>query len=428
MLATALATSCKKDDGDGGETEYFFDNEYWNSCTDTIVTGPADDITYFSAKMKGRITFKETIVAGLGNKETHGVLISESVQDSTMVFGAEEVEAVVCKSQAKLYTVEATGLKMGTRYYYRAYAHNTKLNKYHYGRVFYFTTLMGKAETLEAQDVTPYSADVYGSSSIDIRDERFDGEVGIVYTTRNTDRPSIEVDKIAVGHMVADDSTRFVVELDTLTEQTKYTYMAYLRIGTEYYYGGVRSFSTSKFEISTASVVDLGLSSGTLWASMNVGASSVTDAGTYFAWGDPTGEVFEVDNTDLYFTANVYDLSSDKDMATQNVGVGYRTPSVEQMKELLNSCEWHWTTYNGVNGYVVRGVNGQTIFLPTGGELAPTTSGDRNLVGVGISGNYWTGSRTLFSKAYHLTFDRESHAVGERGPWFGFNVRAVVSQ
>ena len=35
--------------------------------------------------------------------------------------------------------------------------------------------------------------------------------------------------------------------------------------------------------------VDLGLPSGTLWATMNVGANSETDTGLYFAWGETTG-------------------------------------------------------------------------------------------------------------------------------------------
>lgn len=32
--------------------------------------------------------------------------------------------------------------------------------------------------------------------------------------------------------------------------------------------------------------IDLGLPSGTLWATMNVGASSPEDYGDYFAWGE----------------------------------------------------------------------------------------------------------------------------------------------
>lgn len=32
--------------------------------------------------------------------------------------------------------------------------------------------------------------------------------------------------------------------------------------------------------------IDLGLPSGTLWASCNLGASSLLEFGDYFAWGD----------------------------------------------------------------------------------------------------------------------------------------------
>ena len=41
---------------------------------------------------------------------------------------------------------------------------------------------------------------------------------------------------------------------------------------------------------SAVEAVDLGLS--VLWANCNMGASSPTDYGGYFAWGDPTGTLW----------------------------------------------------------------------------------------------------------------------------------------
>ena len=46
--------------------------------------------------------------------------------------------------------------------------------------------------------------------------------------------------------------------------------------------------------------VDLGLPSGTLWASVNVGAASETDNGILFVWGDVTGTKLLADNSTSY--------------------------------------------------------------------------------------------------------------------------------
>ena len=43
------------------------------------------------------------------------------------------------------------------------------------------------------------------------------------------------------------------------------------------------------FDNNGYSYVDLGLPSGTLWATCNVGASKPSDAGLYFQWGDTQG-------------------------------------------------------------------------------------------------------------------------------------------
>ena len=54
--------------------------------------------------------------------------------------------------------------------------------------------------------------------------------------------------------------------------------------------------------------VDLGLPSGTLWANMNVGASSESDNGILFIWGDVTGTKIDADNDATY--TNVTSLTS----------------------------------------------------------------------------------------------------------------------
>lgn len=91
-----------------------------------------------------------------------------------------------------------------------------------------------------------------------------------------------------------------------------------------------------KLEITEGSVVDLGLS--VKWASSNVGATSPEEGGLAFRLSQAG--------------YGGYDTSL------------WRIPSREEVEELLNKCEWNWGYYNGVNGYQVKGPNGNSIFLP----------------------------------------------------------------
>lgn len=154
--------------------------------------------------------------------------------------------------------------------------------------------------------------------------------------------------------------------------------------------------------------VDLGLPSGTIWATRNVGASSPEDYGDYFAWGEtepkdyywwPTykwcngaaGALTKY-NTNVglgnnYFVDNKTELDPEDDAACAHYPGG-RMPTNEQQRELIYSCSSEWTTLNGVNGLLFTGPNGNTLFMPGAGRR----SGD-TLIEAGLNGQYW--SRTL---------------------------------
>ena len=131
--------------------------------------------------------------------------------------------------------------------------------------------------------------------------------------------------------------------------------------------------------------VDLGLPSGTLWATMNIGANSPEDYGDYFAWGETTpkqvydNETYKwYDNT--YYTYTKYctnwtygsvdnktELDPEDDAATVNWGTLWRMPTYNQLDELRTQCYWQWTRLNNVGGQLVTGPNGNTLFLPGAG-------------------------------------------------------------
>lgn len=96
--------------------------------------------------------------------------------------------------------------------------------------------------------------------------------------------------------------------------------------------------------------VDLGLPSGTLWATMNVGANSVTDYGNYYMYGMGS-KIY--DSTDTLYSGTEDPLDLSKDTARVVWGGGWHMPTKTQMQELTanTTCEWV-TDYNG------SGING----------------------------------------------------------------------
>ncbi|MBO4723117.1 MAG: hypothetical protein J5629_09355, partial [Muribaculaceae bacterium] len=136
--------------------------------------------------------------------------------------------------------------------------------------------------------------------------------------------------------------------------------------------------------------VDLGLPSGTLWATTNVGANSPEEYGDNFAWGETTPkEVYDWStyqwcmgsydtftkycNISSYgyngFIDNKLELDPEDDAATANWGPEWCMPSQEQIQELYNNCFSEWTTLNGVNGRLFTGPNGASMFMPAAGSF-----------------------------------------------------------
>jgi len=136
--------------------------------------------------------------------------------------------------------------------------------------------------------------------------------------------------------------------------------------------------------------VDLGLPSGTKWATCNVGAETPEAYGDYFAWGDTIGQEFYnwshykycngdynkltkyCDNEEYGnngFTDELTTLEESDDVATAKWGKGWRMPTREDLKELIDNCDTTWTAQNGINGMLFTSrTNGNSIFLPAAGH------------------------------------------------------------
>ena len=198
--------------------------------------------------------------------------------------------------------------------------------------------------------------------------------------------------------------------------------------------------------------VDLGLPSGTLWATCNIGATNPEDYGDYFAWGETEGydsgkttfdwstykwcegsykTLTKYCTNSSYgyngFTDNKTELDLEDDAAYVNCGPDWRMPSYEQLKELINSSytTTEWTTLNGVNGRKITSKKtGNSIFLPAAGGRSSSS-----LYLDGSGGTYW--SRTLNSDypyyARDLHFDSSGISTYYDSRCFGRSVRPVCS-
>ena len=186
--------------------------------------------------------------------------------------------------------------------------------------------------------------------------------------------------------------------------------------------------------------VDLGLPSGTLWATCNVGATSPEDMGDYFAWGETAPkQIYDMENYKWYNSANdkltkyctddkygtvdyETELLPEDDAAYVNWGPVWRMPTLEQQQELIERCTWQWVERNGVYGRLVTGPNGNTLFLP-----AADYRSDNSPSNEGSIGAYW--SRTLDSGypsgLYFRNFDWKSVYLFSHIRSHGFTVRPV---
>ena len=192
--------------------------------------------------------------------------------------------------------------------------------------------------------------------------------------------------------------------------------------------------------------VNLGLPSGTKWATCNIGASKPEEYGGYYAWGETsTKSDYYWDTykygydwnkltkycTDSYygkdgFIDNKTELDLDDDVAHKQWGGHWRMPSKEQFEELLSNTTSQWVTVNGKEGSLFTASNGNSIFLPAAGVRDDTSRYDE-----GSYGGYW--SRTLHAdgpaSAYGLYFYSDSVFVGDYGRgrrYYGPTVRPVL--
>ena len=202
--------------------------------------------------------------------------------------------------------------------------------------------------------------------------------------------------------------------------------------------------------------VDLGLPSGLMWATCNVGADNPEEYGDYFAWGETEpyytsqspltwksgktsgyawasykwcngsdNTLTKYNNDSSYGTVdNKTTLDIEDDAASANWGGSWRMPTHEDVLELLSYCTTEWTTQNGVNGSrITSNRNGNSIFLPAAGRL-----NDTHLSNTGSYGIYWSSSLHTNGTycASTMSAGSSGYGYGSDSRYYGHTVRPVA--
>lgn len=229
---------------------------------------------------------------------------------------------------------------------------------------------------------------------------------------------------------------------------------------------GIKQKEESQIRYNGHYAVDLGLPSGTLWATCNVGAQNPEETGCYYAWGETTGSCegkndftwkdykynhFDSNNENSFFgqcltkycndseygyngyTDSLSVLEAEDDAANVNWGGQWRMPTRAECKELKNTNYTTWTplTINDVSGVLVtsliEGYTDRSIFLPLTGLFSGITLHDYGEYAI-----YWSSTFDVNPcyNAYGFHFNntgKKGDSLRARGDT-GLAIRPVVSR
>ena len=246
----------------------------------------------------------------------------------------------------------------------------------------------------------------------------------------------------------------FTSSITGLSQNTTYYVRAYATNSVGTAYGNEVSFTTPVTQPVPDGWVDLGLPSGLLWASCNLGATTPEEYGYYYAWGETqtkseyswanyiygdynswtgTYTMYKYNTAESYGTVdNMTTLEASDDVATAVLGSGARIPTKAEWQELLDNTTAEWTTVDNVingpiNGRKFTAANGSSLFLPAAGYRDGSSLYDDGSVGY-----YWSSSLLVSNpiNAWGMYFYSHGqgvdYSIGYRN--YGQSVRAVRSQ
>lgn len=407
LAALSLFFACTRENNNGGGSQ--------NNPEELTITGDALDVTDCSATLTGyaNLPFE------LGDAEV-GIMY-----DKVKSFEAAKKVVATGLDGNNKFTVTATGLEPSTTYFFKSYVQNGMAVKY--GAVKSFTT--------QAQRVTRITLDKTSLSLL----------IGAEFTLSVT---SILPDNANDKSYTWSSSDSAIASVDNSGKVTaKKTGNATIKATANDGSGVFASCAVRVKEPYTAvagEAVDLGLS--VKWSSTNLGATSPSDYGDYFAWGETepkdnyswatyklcngsSSTLTKYNNSSSYGIVDnkteFKDYDYEDDAARQALGGKWRMPTDAEWTDLRTKCTWTWTTnYNGtgVEGRIVTASNGNSIFLPAAGYRYDTGLDDAGSVGYFWSSSLYTDGPF---DAWAVYFGSGSVRGGSTYRFYGFSVRPV---
>ena len=260
----------------------------------------------------------------------------------------------------------------------------------------------------------------------------FDSTIGLdsvrIRTNVTCDITASETWIKAFCNFVEEDSYIIIETTENLNNGSR---LGYVYISSAIYSHTISIIQDGK---KTNAYIDLGLPSGLLWATHNLGASVPEEFGNYYAWGETSTK-----NDYTLYTYIWYDKKNDiitkyynssgsqsnlelsDDAAFVEWGDNWHIPTNADWEELLNNdnCIWEWTNQNNMDGCKVTSrSNGNSLFLPAAGYY----SGEE-LLHAGEDGLYWTSSSNQ-ENAWYMDLKKLS-TKNTNNRCLGFTIRPV---
>lgn len=435
MAALMLIASCTKQIWNDPRCSLIVNNEQVNVGTTT-----ARIQCDYTIKRNGPFNGHSTpyVVYGESESEMH-----DTIMESLGIIDGQDLE-----TYTRIH-VSLNGLKENTTYYYYYLFKNgydsiwseTKTFKTENDSAVVTTPTV---ITLDVTEITSNSA--IGSGQVTENGGAEVIERGICWST-NVD-PTLNDSYITSGT----GTGAFIAMMDSLEANTTYHVRAYASNEKGTAYGLDREFTTlsSGGGSGDNDYVDLGLPSGTLWATCNVGANVPEEYGDYFAWAEietktyyfwegyryghtqGSGHTFVLRftkycNNTIYgyigFTDTLTVLQSMDDAAIANWGSDWRMPTWEEMEELVENTTHAWTTQNGVFGSLFTATNGNSLFLPAAGRYIRSDLKDAGVSCCYHSSSLW--DEPYSAKGLWLNYNTDDYHSNDRT--YGCQVRAVRS-
>lgn len=403
---------------------------------DNVITGLSKDITQTSATTRGYINPYILESPSVKFETEYGILVY-SVDDPKEKFVQTEYNG-----EGGMIEYSFFGLKPGTTYNYFTYYYDKtnyifakdKEKSFMTPREFpvKITDFKQTGSHYEKDGFTynglTYSYEYDVTVTVELTDPEGVEDWGYVY-----EDPNGKIARILLnGFSSPYSDSRYVYYRNEASSTVRlYEYVKF-EGSEEYEYGEPVDYSvhhalTTCPDDNHPHMIDLGLPSGTKWACCNVGASSPEEYGGYYAWGEieekavyndvnyqySSGVDENGDGIYSYYDGHVEDheyqsigdniAGSEYDVAHVKWGGTWRMPSVEQQWELVENCSCTEFFQNGVNGRLITGTNGGTIFLPAAGYRWIN-----RLFSEG-KGDYWSSSLQPCWEpcAYYLHFDSD---------------------